>query len=232
MTTGADGPLLLCYDGSEDARHAIERAGALLGGRQALVLTAWQPTHGLGSFALAGATASMVDFFKLDRAAAEDAGNIAQDGVCIAQDVGLKAEPVTVEATGPVWRTIVEIAGNTMQRRSSWVPGASRAYSRCCWAASPAPSCITPTGPRWSSIAPATTLTSTDGSTPEEWSRRRSPSQWWHPPPAQHHPAVPLAFVADPGLVKRRLDSGVDPELLDAVGRHADDEHLGHGSQD
>jgi nucleotide-binding universal stress UspA family protein len=111
MTTGADGPLLLCYDGSEDARHAIERAGALLGGRRALVLTVWQPTHGLGSFAWAGATASMVDFFKLDRAAAEDAGNIAQEGVRIAQDVGLKAEPVTVEDTGPVWRTIVEIAG-------------------------------------------------------------------------------------------------------------------------
>ncbi len=110
MTTGADGPLLLCYDGSEDAKHAIERAGALLGGRQALVLTVWQPTHGLGSFAWAGATASMVDFFKLDRAAAEDAGNIAQDGVRIARDVGLKAEPVTVEATRPVWRTIVEIA--------------------------------------------------------------------------------------------------------------------------
>jgi hypothetical protein len=53
MTTGTDGPLLLCYDGSEDARHAIERAGALLGGRQALVLTVWQPTRGLGSFAWA-----------------------------------------------------------------------------------------------------------------------------------------------------------------------------------
>jgi nucleotide-binding universal stress UspA family protein len=53
----------------------------------------------------------MVDFFKLDRAAAEDAGNVAaQDGVRIARDAGLKAEPITVEATGSVWKTIVEIA--------------------------------------------------------------------------------------------------------------------------
>jgi nucleotide-binding universal stress UspA family protein len=110
MPTGPDGPLLLCYDGSEDAKHAIELAAGLLGGAHALVLTVWQPTHGLGSFAWAGATASMVDFFALDRAAAEDAGNVAHDGVRIAQDAGLKAEPVTIEATGPVWKTILKIA--------------------------------------------------------------------------------------------------------------------------
>jgi nucleotide-binding universal stress UspA family protein len=45
--TDPDGPLLPCYDGSEDAKYALERAGAL---------------------------------------------------------------PITVEATGPVWKTIVEIA--------------------------------------------------------------------------------------------------------------------------
>ncbi len=110
MTERDDGPLLLCYDGSEDAKRAIERAAALLGGRHALVLTVWQPTHGLGSFAWAGATASMVDFFELDRAAAEDAGNVCHDGVRIAQQAGMKAEAVAVEATGPVWKTIVEIA--------------------------------------------------------------------------------------------------------------------------
>jgi nucleotide-binding universal stress UspA family protein len=110
MTNSADGPLLLCYDGSEDAKHAIKRAGALLRGTPALVLTVWQPTHALGSFAWAGASAGMVDFLELDRAAAEDAGNVAHDGVRIAQAAALKAEPVAVEAAGPVWKTIVEIA--------------------------------------------------------------------------------------------------------------------------
>lgn len=88
MNNSADGPLLLCYDGSEDAKHAIKRAGALLRGTHALVLTVWQPTHGLGSFAWAGASAGMVDFLELDRAAAEDAGNVAHDGVRIAQSGG------------------------------------------------------------------------------------------------------------------------------------------------
>ena len=70
----------------------------------------WQPMHGLGSFAWAGATASLVDFFELDRAGAEDARSVGHDGVRIAQKAGLNPELVAVEATGPVWKAILEIA--------------------------------------------------------------------------------------------------------------------------
>jgi nucleotide-binding universal stress UspA family protein len=52
----------------------------------------------------------MVDFVELDRAAAEDGGRVAGDGAQIAQEAGLEAEPLAVEATGPVWKTIVETA--------------------------------------------------------------------------------------------------------------------------
>ena len=99
-----------CYDGSEGAKHAIERAAGLLRGRHAVVLTVWQPTVGLGSFAWAGATEKMLNYVELDRAAAELGGRIVSEGARIAQDAGLQAEPVAVEATGPVWKTIVEIA--------------------------------------------------------------------------------------------------------------------------
>ena len=54
----AGGPLLLCYDGSEDARRAIERAGAIHAGRRALVVTVWQPAAGLDGSAWLGETAS------------------------------------------------------------------------------------------------------------------------------------------------------------------------------
>jgi nucleotide-binding universal stress UspA family protein len=107
----ADGPLLLCYDGSADAAKAIKCAGALFADREAVVLTVWQATAGLGNFSWAGETAGMVDFFALDRAAAEDGERVAGEGARIAQDAGLEAEPVAVEAAGPVWETIVEIAG-------------------------------------------------------------------------------------------------------------------------
>jgi nucleotide-binding universal stress UspA family protein len=109
-TPRADGPLVLCYDGSDDAKHAIERAGRLLGGRDALVVTVWHPTHALGSFAFAGATDSMYDFVEVNRAAAELGARVAADGVRIAEQAGLRAEALAVEATGPVWKTIVQIA--------------------------------------------------------------------------------------------------------------------------
>jgi len=110
MATGADTPLLLCYDGSEPAKHAIERAAGLLGTRHAVVLTVWQPTAVLGSFAWAGATESMLNYVELDRAATELAERIASEGAGVAQNAGMRAEPLAVKATGPVWKTILEVA--------------------------------------------------------------------------------------------------------------------------
>ena len=110
MAKGADTPLLLCYDGSEPAKHAIERAADLLGTRHAVVLTVWQPTAVLGSFAWAGATESMLNYVELDRAAAELGARIVSEGARVAEEAGMHAEPLAVEATGPVWKTILEVA--------------------------------------------------------------------------------------------------------------------------
>lgn len=110
MATGADNPLLLCYDGSDPAKRAIERAAELLRTRNAVVLTVWQTTVGLGGFAWAGATDNMLDYAGLDQAAAELGGRIVSEGVRVAEDAGLQAEPLAVKATGPVWTTILEIA--------------------------------------------------------------------------------------------------------------------------
>ena len=110
MSSADNNPLLICYDGSDDARHAIASAASLLAARSALVVTVWQPTAALGSFAWSGATASMVNFVELDRAGAEDGGRIAEEGVRIAQQAGLEAEPLAIKATGPVWKTIIETA--------------------------------------------------------------------------------------------------------------------------
>jgi nucleotide-binding universal stress UspA family protein len=108
-TPTGEGPLLLCYDGSHDARHAIEGAGALFGGHRALVLTVWRATA-LGSLAWSGATDSMNRFVDDDRTAAEVAGRVAEEGVRLARAAGLDAEPGPADATGPAWATILEIA--------------------------------------------------------------------------------------------------------------------------
>jgi nucleotide-binding universal stress UspA family protein len=105
-----DGPLLICYDGSEHAKHAISSAAELLAARNALVVTVWQPTSDVGAFAWYGAGPNMVNFAELDRAGAEAGGRVAEEGAQIARDVGLRAESIAIEATPPVWKTIVETA--------------------------------------------------------------------------------------------------------------------------
>jgi len=103
-------PLILCYDGSENAKYAIERAAELLSARVAVVLTVWQPAATMGSFAWAGAMGGVADFTELDRAALEINNRIAQQGVGIARDAGLQAEPLAVQSAGAAWHTIVEVA--------------------------------------------------------------------------------------------------------------------------
>jgi nucleotide-binding universal stress UspA family protein len=109
-TSIADGPLILCYDGSEGARDAIRHAGELFPGRRALVVTAWTSVAVPGSLGMGGEAAPMVNFVELDRAAAERGGRLADEGVRIAQDAGLQAEPLPVKATGPIWETIIDVA--------------------------------------------------------------------------------------------------------------------------
>lgn len=108
--SSGQGPLLLCFDGSEDATRAIERAGVLFAGRRALVMTVWQAIADLDGFAWTGPTAGPVDLVDLNRAAAADGRHVADEGVRVALAAGLKAEPLPVQATGSIWRTIVAIA--------------------------------------------------------------------------------------------------------------------------
>jgi nucleotide-binding universal stress UspA family protein len=110
MATPSTDPLLLCYDGSGDAKHAIERAGEFFGGRRALVLTVWQSPAGANVIGWSATNAGTVDFAELEREAVDEAGRIAEGGAHIAREAGLEAEPVAIEANGPVWKTIIETA--------------------------------------------------------------------------------------------------------------------------
>jgi nucleotide-binding universal stress UspA family protein len=105
-----DGPLLIGYDGSEHAKNAIRSAARLLTVRDALVVTVWQPTSDVGAFAWYGAGPNIVNFAELDRAGAEAGGRVAEEGAQIAREAGLRAESIAIEATPPVWKTIVETA--------------------------------------------------------------------------------------------------------------------------
>ncbi len=99
------GPVLIAYDGSDLAKHAIDEAGDLLSsGRDALVLCVWQPFD-LGFVPADDAPLDAKNAAEV-RAAA---GRTAAAGSGLAEAAGFRARPLEVEAS-PIWKGIVESA--------------------------------------------------------------------------------------------------------------------------
>src|SRR4051794_5122865 len=102
-----DNPVLICYDGSDDAKLAIERAGDLFEARRAIVLTVWQSAYlQIAPYALGG-VAYATDVEEVDGASVEFAAKRAKEGTELARAAGLCAEPVHVNARGPIWQTVL-----------------------------------------------------------------------------------------------------------------------------
>ena len=102
--TMPDKPLLLCYDGSENAKHAIREAAALMAPRRAVVLTVWQDAAALPSLAWAGA--ALPDLEDVFAAAEEGARRLAEEGAGIARATGFDAIAIAAEAKGPIWAAV------------------------------------------------------------------------------------------------------------------------------
>jgi len=104
--------ILVCYDGSDDAKSAIDRAGALFAGRLATVLTVWEPfiavleRSGAG-LAFAGIAA---DAGEIDAASERAAQEAAQEGAERAKAAGLEAQPQAVARGTTIGNTIIETA--------------------------------------------------------------------------------------------------------------------------
>jgi nucleotide-binding universal stress UspA family protein len=100
-----DDPVVFAYDGSELAKLAIEDAGLQLAqGRDALVLTVWQPFD-------VGFVPAIA--LRLDAAEIADvrdaAAQTAADGASLAKAAGFKARSLEAQAT-PTWKGIVHAA--------------------------------------------------------------------------------------------------------------------------
>lgn len=106
------GPVLIAYDGSEPARAAIERAGALFSGRVALVVSVWMSVADVASASLvalpAGVARDAAD--ALDREAAGQAERLADEGAELARTAGLDARAEAAKSIGNAWSTILAIA--------------------------------------------------------------------------------------------------------------------------
>lgn len=99
MPDATDKPILLCYDGSDDAFRAIQFAGTLFAGRTAIVLAVWEHYSVLSGV-------SRVD----DELVQEATEALAADGCERARDAGFSATPVAVEAQHGVAEAIIDAA--------------------------------------------------------------------------------------------------------------------------
>lgn len=105
-------PILVCYDGSDDAKQAVGRAAGLFPGHRAIVLHVWEPLKDAASVppvpGLYGMLESGLD--EMDRAGVEISARIAAEGAEQARAAGLDAEPLSVSAPGRTWRNILGVA--------------------------------------------------------------------------------------------------------------------------
>lgn len=98
------GPVVFAYDGSALAKLAIDEAGRQLAtGRDALVITVWQP-YDVGFVPPVA--------LRLNAAAAADVRNAAEqtaaEGASLAEAAGFKARSSAVQAA-PTWKGIVHV---------------------------------------------------------------------------------------------------------------------------
>jgi nucleotide-binding universal stress UspA family protein len=101
--------IVIAYDGSENARHAITVAAAQIGPRQADVVHVWEPLASAGSrlaiyAPMGGATAQELE------AEAARAQVTAEEGARLAREAGFDAEPVTLRTEGPIASGISDYA--------------------------------------------------------------------------------------------------------------------------
>lgn len=99
--------VVIAYDGSDNARHAITVAAQELGPRRADVLHVWEPfasaTTRLAIYAtLVGATGDEVEL------EAKRAQAIADEGAKFARDAGFDATAVALRTEGPTAAAIVD----------------------------------------------------------------------------------------------------------------------------
>jgi nucleotide-binding universal stress UspA family protein len=107
------GPILIGYDGSPAADHALREAAALLGPRPALVVVVWEAGAAYENLDVAEIPAAPMDLrtaVLTDQALYEGARLMADRGARLAAELGFEAEGLTVADEVTVGRTLVQLA--------------------------------------------------------------------------------------------------------------------------
>jgi nucleotide-binding universal stress UspA family protein len=99
-------PILLCYDDSDSARHAIDAAAALLPNRRAVVLDVGPPLTTAESLAVLSPVTPGAAFEELNE---DDARQRARAGAEYALRAGFEAK-ARAGLAAPTWEGIVDVA--------------------------------------------------------------------------------------------------------------------------
>ncbi|HEY2056631.1 MAG TPA: universal stress protein [Solirubrobacterales bacterium] len=104
-------PVLIAYDGSNQAKRAVAEAGRVLGaGRRAVVLIVREPIDSFEFAGLGGGTTlDPATVSAMQEAAENEATAVAGEGARLAREAGFVAE-ARVEADPTPWQAIVAVA--------------------------------------------------------------------------------------------------------------------------
>jgi nucleotide-binding universal stress UspA family protein len=111
--TGDRAPLALyCYDGSADAKRALERSGEILRGQEAVVMCVFESILEMPSGGELGYPdmIPVQDAAEVDQTSRTRSLELAEEGCKLLRATGLQATPAAVEGVGAVWRTILDEA--------------------------------------------------------------------------------------------------------------------------
>lgn len=113
-----DRPIIVAFDGSDEAKAAVTAAAGLFGERQLVIVSVWEPGLAVAMATMrdpdAFGSASMLpaadDVVAVDRAQAEHAESTAQAGADLARGLGATAQALAEPDSSDVADTIMTIA--------------------------------------------------------------------------------------------------------------------------
>jgi nucleotide-binding universal stress UspA family protein len=110
MSAPASGPILLCYDGSDDAADAIRAIAPLFSGREAVVASFWQPFAQVAKRFAVSLLEVVQDAPDVNEREAKLAQQLADAGAAVANAAGLPAEGRAIEVSRPIDEAIITYA--------------------------------------------------------------------------------------------------------------------------
>jgi nucleotide-binding universal stress UspA family protein len=108
VSAAASPTLLLCYDGSDRAAHAVAVAGRLFPGATAKVVHVWEPVEHIVARYAALAPYLGEQITEADADAARESSLVAEEGAKHAKDAGLAASAHNVTLATTVWEAVID----------------------------------------------------------------------------------------------------------------------------